>query len=176
MGVCGLVPSPPSSLRAKRSNPPIRLLQHGLLRRFAPRNDDEAQSRILAARNVRVLCQLYPRENQRAQGKPDAGRTRSPVCELESIESTRVNYRYAETFRPSLRDGVRFMARSPRSAGLVSLRRLRSSASLIPASGDRDHTLLPSAGRIPRQMMQLRVHRTPPDVRDDAYAPPIGAG
>jgi len=41
---------------------------------------------------------------------------------------------------------------------------------LIPASGDRDHTLLPSAGRIPRQMMQARVHRTPPDVRDDAYA------
>src|SRR5580698_3368062 len=29
-----------SSLRAKRSNPPVRLLHYGLLRRFAPRNDE----------------------------------------------------------------------------------------------------------------------------------------
>jgi hypothetical protein len=36
----GGVIAPPSSLRAKRSNPSIRLWRHGLLRRFAPRNDE----------------------------------------------------------------------------------------------------------------------------------------
>jgi hypothetical protein len=34
-----------SSLRAKRSNPPIRLPHYGLLRRFAPRNDGGTQPR-----------------------------------------------------------------------------------------------------------------------------------
>jgi hypothetical protein len=41
---------------------------------------------------------------------------------------------------------LRLIPRSPRSAGLVSLRRLPElpPASLIPASGDQDHTALPS--------------------------------
>src|SRR5262249_14851297 len=36
-----------SSLRAKRSNPSIRSLRHGLLRRFAPRNDGEERTKAL---------------------------------------------------------------------------------------------------------------------------------
>src|SRR5215813_5120219 len=48
--------------------------------------------------------------------------------------------------RHSLRDGITAYTRSPRSAGLVSLRRPRASspASLIPASGDQDHATSPS--------------------------------
>ena len=65
--------------------------QSGLLRRYAPRNDDKTtRVRILAAQFARDLLELRPSEKQRAQGKPDARRTRSPVCKVECAESTRV--------------------------------------------------------------------------------------
>jgi hypothetical protein len=37
-----------TSLRAQRSNPSVRLLKHGLLRRFAPRNDEGFNSEQFA--------------------------------------------------------------------------------------------------------------------------------
>ena len=49
----------------------------------------------------------------------------TPAASCAKVESTRVShYRSAETIRPSLRDGLRLMARSPRGAGLGSLRHL----------------------------------------------------
>ena len=96
---------------------------------------------------------MCPSSKQRAQGRPDASRTRSLVCEVDSAKSTRANHRYAETFRPSLRNGVTvYSALSPVS-GLFSHRRRAGfhRHDLIPASGDQDHTPLPSAANIIRR-------------------------
>src|SRR5688572_14222082 len=41
--------TPSPSLRAKRSNPSFRLPRHGLLRRFAPRNDELRSRRFTPA-------------------------------------------------------------------------------------------------------------------------------
>jgi hypothetical protein len=59
-----------------------------------------------------------PSKTKRAQGKPGVLRTRSLVC---SKKSTRVSHhRFAETIRPSLRDGLRLMnALSPVSMTLL---------------------------------------------------------
>jgi hypothetical protein len=69
----------------------------------------------------------------------------APAASRTKVESTRVSHhRYAETVRRSPRDGLRLMPRSPRSAGLDSLRRLPElpPADLIPASGNQDHAVL----------------------------------
>jgi hypothetical protein len=61
--------------------------QSGLLRRYAPRNDDKTtRVRILAAQFARDLLELRPSEKQRAQGKPGAGCTRSLVCNKKAHE------------------------------------------------------------------------------------------
>src|SRR6185312_7496515 len=91
-----------------------------------------------------------PSKNQRAQGRPDAGCTRGPVCNKKAHELGTTGSTGAT--RPSLRNGLRLMARSPRSTGLDSLRRLSLIVTdLIPASGDQDHALLPSAADIIRR-------------------------
>ena len=55
--------------------------------------------------------------------------------------------------RPSLRNGVTAYTRSPRSTGLDSLRHRADhhQRDSIPASGDQDHTTLPSAASIIRR-------------------------
>jgi hypothetical protein len=60
--------------------------------------------------------------------------------------------------------------------GLSCPRRSRDKpATLLPASGRQDHTPLPSAFA-PLVSRRIRVHRIPPRVRDDAYAPLAEAG
>jgi hypothetical protein len=64
---------------------------------------------------------------------------------------------------------LRLIARSPRSTGLDSLRRLPAcrpkadiaTTDLIPASGDQDHTPSPSAADITRRTDATGVHRIP---------------
>jgi hypothetical protein len=56
-----------------------------------------------------------------------------------------------------------------RSRGIVS------HENLAPASGRQDHTPSPSA-LAPLVLRRIRVHRIPPHVRDDAYAPLAEAG
>src|SRR6201999_2977540 len=73
-----------SSLRAQRSNPCLGTPRGGLLRRFAPRNDDQflkACFRIPAARKCRSGASCCTLEEKRAQGVPDAGRTREPCVQ-----------------------------------------------------------------------------------------------
>ena len=108
---------------------------------------------------------------RRAQGRPGAGRTRRLVCRgSPQIECT-PGHRFGRNDRPSLRNGVTAYTCSPRRAGLVGRRHPQSLASLIPASGDQDHTASPSAPASPVVRNQ-RVHRIPqPTCRDDRDTP-----
>ena len=101
---------------------------------------------------------------------PGAERTRSLACKME--ESTHASHdRYAETFRHSLRDGVTAYTRSPRCTGLVSHRRSEHRLkSLIPASGDQDHTISPSA-RLARRREATASIASRPTSRDDCRTP-----
>ena len=95
---------------------------------------------------ARVLRWPSPSKMKRAQGMPDAGRTREPCVQRK------VHFAHASnTGQP---EQPAFPARwftaytwSPRSAGLVSLRRSRErlARSLTPASGCQDHAISPSA-------------------------------
>jgi hypothetical protein len=106
-------------------------------------------------------CQVHPQPRmQRKQRK----------------KHTRIHYRYAETIRPSLRDGLAAYTCSPRCTGfLATVARRPSPANLIPASGDQDHTTSPSASRITRQLMPTRPPHPAPDTRDDREAPLLWA-
>jgi hypothetical protein len=103
----------------------------------------------------------------------------APAASRTKVESTRVSHhRYAETVRRSPRDGLRLIPRSPRSAGLDSLRR----SPMIIGKLD------PSVGRSgPRGFARPRRRRTPGDIDasiasrsnvcgDWPNAPPGGSG
>jgi len=105
------------------------------------------QRAVISRREMRPsLAQSLPSLSRRAQGAPDAGRTRSLVCKEIS---TRVrNHRHRRTCRRSLRNGFRLMCVLPgvraflaTVAGGTSVSdpqgRHRASANLIPASGQR---------------------------------------
>jgi len=122
---------------------------------LAPRND-EATPAHSRGRFCPGFSQSSALRKQRAQGRPDASRTRSLVC---SKKHTSMDHRYAETIRPSLRDGLAAYTCSPRCTGLFSHRppglsayrpqgRHRLLRGLTPASGDRDHTVSPSASLV----------------------------
>jgi hypothetical protein len=108
---------------------------------------------------------------------PDAPRTRSLACRMVV---TRVSHhRHVETIRHSLRNGFTgYLVLSPvYRAFLATVASRSSSADLIPASGDQDHTISPSA---PAALVSrcLYVHRIPPPtfVTIGRSAPPEGAG
>ena len=70
---------------------------------------------------------------------PGVWRARSLVCKGRKHTSSR--HRYAETIRHSLRDGLRLIRALLGVPGLLATVACKSSpASLIPASGDQDHT------------------------------------
>src|SRR5579859_1671446 len=129
-----------------------------------------------AARIARGLHRSRTLEIKRAQGRPDARRTRSPVCMVESGKRTRV-IQVRRNIPAFPAQWLCSLWRAlPGLPGLIATVPRARDPGLIPASGDQDHTLLPHASRIPRQMMQLASIASPPHVRDDAYAPLIEAG
>ncbi len=103
----------------------------------------------------------------------------TPAAARALVESTRVSHcKYAETIRHSLRGGFTAYTCSPRCTGLFSHRRLEViTQDLIPASGDQDHTISPSA---PAALVSRSpcVHRIPPPtfVTIGRSAPPERAG
>jgi hypothetical protein len=116
--------------------------------------------------------QRLPSTSKRAQGTPDAGRTREPCVQKKLRFAHASNDRAAGTTGvpcamvyglwralPGVRAFLVTVAREisacrPAWADIANL------ADLIPASGDQDHTLLPSAS--PRLVCaQRRVHRSP---------------
>ena len=114
-------------------------------------------------------------EAKRAQGRPGVLRTHSRAC---SEKSTRVShYRSAETIRPSLRNGLNGLCScSPRCTGLLATVACRSSpTSLIPASGDQDHTISPYANCAVRPTANPRPPHPAANVRDDRDTPLFSA-
>ena len=117
--------------------------------------------RSTSRRQASEIGRGVPSTSWRAQGKPDAGCTRGLVC---SEKSTRVrNHRFnrSDPAFPAQRFyGLYVLFGVP---GLIaSVARKSFLASLIPASGDQDHAISPSASaafvncadcvhRIPRQ-------------------------
>src|SRR5215475_4392081 len=99
---------------------------------------------------------------QRAQGTPGAVAPASLVC--SKLRKNAHGQSTGTTEHTPAFPAQWFTAytRSPRSAGLSSLRRLSGSspAGLIPASGDQDHAISPSASAA-LVSRYLHVHRIP---------------
>jgi hypothetical protein len=116
-------------------------------------------------------------ERQRAQGKPDARSHPQPRVRDSKRRKHTSEYRYAETFRPSLRNGfAAYGALSPVS-GLFSHRRSPGIFGKLDPSIGRSgpHAFAVRIGRV-RQRRQS-VHRIPhPTFVTIAKRPSVGAG
>ena len=172
---------------AKQSRiPPLR--KSGLLppslaelrrtrRRFAPRNDEVWRTAIRISRGTKCPSDASTSALER-RGRRECRVLGTPAASCAKVESTRV----VTTGTPK-QSGIpcamvlTTYPRSPRSAGLDSLRRLEIiTQDLISASGDQDHTTSPSA---PATLV-LRshcVHRIPlPTSVTIAKRPSCGCG
>jgi len=110
---------------------------------FVPRDDVHQHPRGMICPSS--ASSLVPSRKERAQGRPDATIAPAASCARDKRRKHTSEYRYAETFRPSLRNGfAAYSALSPVSGLLATVARRVSSANLIPASEDQDHTPLPS--------------------------------
>jgi hypothetical protein len=141
----------PSSLRAKRRVRHIRAMAEAIqnrsrlkiLDRFvavAPRDDDVASSRVLAARSRPSHVDLHP---QISRGRREGRVLAAPMARVQQ-KSTRQNHRYEPNNRPSLRDGFNAYTYSPRGSALLppSLTMLVNGiANLAPAPRRQDHTI-----------------------------------
>jgi hypothetical protein len=65
------------------------------------------------------MHETCPSKKQRAQGKPGAQCTRSLACESDKAQE-QSHYRFTGNIRPSLRNGLRLIARSPRRPGFLA--------------------------------------------------------
>src|ERR1700733_6499491 len=164
------------SLRAKRSNPSSKR-KCGLLRRFAPRNDERtylAMTRghtfAISRQHMSEFCKILCPSFQRAQGMPGAWCARSRACR---VVNTRVSHHgHTGNTRHSPRNGfTTYFVLSP-VIGLFCHRRLRSCLRKldpsVEASGPHDFAVRYRAIR------QRRTQRPPhpaPNVRDDREAP-----
>jgi hypothetical protein len=125
----------------------------GLLRRFAPRNDERMCVRILAACFARGLAGSFG--PLQSEGAGNAGRPMRPIAACAEVvaESTRVVRSHRKT--PGIPRAMVLTASFALSpvTGLFCHRRPRKllPANLTPASGRQDHTTSPSASRIARQ-------------------------
>ena len=162
-----------SSLRAKRSNPSRRLWHCGLLRRFAPRNDDgvtDAHFRIPAAGSARVMLRSCP---SKSRGRRECRMLAAPAALCARVESTQVShYRSAGTVRHSPRDGLRLTPRSPWCTGLDSHHRPAIRVAELDSSvGESGPHGFAVRTHIARQPTCPRPSHPKLHVRDDAYAP-----
>jgi hypothetical protein len=123
-------------------------------------NFKEPKHAFLVSGGIRPsFCQHIVPRKQRAQGIPDASRTRSLV---RKAKNTRVNHhRYAETVRHSLRNGLAASFVLSPVTGLFCHRRLRNSFrkldASVGASGPHDFAVRASNVRLTR----YHVHRIP---------------
>ena len=144
----------PSSLRAKRSNPDRpRIDSLDCFVADAPRNDEHVPSRGM---NVPELCiVLVPRT---VRGRREDRMLVAPAASCAKVESTRVRNHRLNRSDPAF--PARMVLRLIRALlgvpGLLATVARNHLASLIPASGDQDHALSPSASFIARQARSKR--------------------
>jgi hypothetical protein len=152
---------------------PLPTLPHkgGGNRRSAQPSDlivkQQPQLRDLAALCARVLI---PSRKQRAQGKPGARRTHSLACEVKKHTSV-VTTGPPDTPAFPAQWFTAYIALSP-VTGLSCHRRLAKTSTKLDASvgasGPHDFAVRELA---PSSKAQTRVHRIPPQRRDDAQRP-----
>jgi hypothetical protein len=122
--------------------------------------------RIPAARCARVVARTCPENRGRREC-----RYRSLACENKKAHE-RNHHRFAETIRPSLRNGLRLISCSPRRPGSFAtvacentFRKLDAS---VGASGPHDFAVRVSIARLAKPS---RPPHPAPNVRDDREAP-----
>jgi hypothetical protein len=135
-----------------------------------PGDDGWIHLRIPAARGVRVVQESLAQKRGRRECRV-RGRTRSLACEIKKHTSVVTTGTPPSAGIPCAMVLTVSFELSP-VTGLCCHRRLADAypRSLTPASGRQDHTTSPSAPA-PLVLRHHRVHRIPPHVRDDAYAP-----
>ncbi|THD53751.1 MAG: hypothetical protein E8A46_10225 [Bradyrhizobium sp.] len=134
--------------------------KRGLLRRFAPRNDDKnAASRSRRGFRAKFACSFRPH----FRGRRECRTLGASAAACAVVESTRVSHHghAGSSGIPRAMVLTVSFALSP-VTGLVCHRRLRKLvfAHLMPASGHQDHTTSPSASA-PLVLRRCRVHRIP---------------
>jgi hypothetical protein len=131
--------------------------------------------RAPAARYARVMQNRSPKKKKRAQGKPGAQCTRSLACESKKHTSVVTT---GSPELPGLPCALVLTAYNvlPGDRALLPPSPALLIADLTPASGRQDHTPWPSARWCRSSCDATRVHRIPPHVRDDAYAPLVESG
>ena len=156
---------PPHHCERKRSDPESHAKKHGAA--FSRRVSPE-------------LCR-ESRPSGNAEGTGKAGWPLHPgLPRKRNCASAREPQVQAETLRPSLRSGftayfVLFSVNRCLFATVVLATLLEHSRdNLAPAWARQDHTTSPSAN-MPYVYRRIPVHRIPLHVRDDAYAPRVGA-
>src|SRR6185312_13980065 len=109
--------------------------------RFCPPYDSDsifkqqkARLRIPAARCARVMHHLVALENERAQGTPDAGRTREPCVQRKVHFAHASNDRAAGTAGIPCANGLRLIRDLPGVPGLLASVASRSSSARLDAS------------------------------------------
>jgi hypothetical protein len=165
--------APSTSLRAKRSNPSISVLSHGLLR--CARNDVDTVSPSRGA-FAPELCLSFRPQIKRAQGMPGAGwHPRSRVQIALVVAHTSIQVQPEQPGIPCAM-GLRLIPSSPWrripfasiAGGLKVLRNpvgfLKTSAGLTPATGARTTRLCrplftPFVGARPSLMSKLTLRR-----------------
>jgi hypothetical protein len=133
---------------------------------------------VLAALKHPSLASVASLWEQRAQGRPGAGRTHGPPANKKAGGS---HHRLGLITRPSLRNGVTaYSALSPETGLSCPRRRAIISRDLTSASGGQDHTPSPSvlARSSARQARcdPTRPSHPAPNVRDDREAPSCERG
>jgi len=153
--------------------------KNGLLRRFAPRNDGEHKIAFSRRDHARVLARKSLPSKIRGRGECRVPNAPAASCALGSWSMhTSIHSGGTGNIRHSPRNGFNSLYVLSPGTGLFCPRHSRgivSHENLAPASGRQDHTPSPSA-LAPLVLRRIRVHRIPPHVRDDAYAPLAEAG
>ena len=130
------------------------------------------RARIAATQCARAVHRCVPRENR---GRRESRALAAPAASRAVKGSTRVSHhRFNRNIRPSPRNGVNGLLRALPGVRdflvTVACRRLSTSQG---APGP--HAFAVRCQHHSSNLTWARVHRIPPRVRDDAYAPPVEA-
>ncbi len=162
-----------ATLLAMTSKEPTASQATHARQRLDPRQSATSPSR--GAIGARALRKFLP---PRTEGAGKTGCRLAPAAPVRTRMHGAGTTGSARATRPSLRDGLRLIRAllgAPAYGHRAATMRLRAPPRGTPASGCQDHATSPS---VPAALVSCSrpVHRIPPHVRDDAYAPRNEAG